>query len=292
MGKRVDPDLMARLMASLKLSRRRVYELIQETSAQGHVPIHIGALMLAQTKGISIVRFAKDEDYAVMRGAGALQRGREPQVALQATVAPAGNNRGRAVKKATKRTVENTVFVVHGRDAALTDSMYALLRAVGLQPQEWSQAIKSAGGGNPYVKDVVRNIMERAQAIVVILSPDDEAKLQDHFLGNGERAKEGMLRGQARPNVLFEMGIALGAHPKKTVIVKVGDTKTCSDIEGMHIPSLNDSAASRKGFVERLRKFGCKVDLSGDAWLSVGKFIPAKPTPRKRRALKTKKAFR
>jgi hypothetical protein len=33
-----------------------------------------------------------------------------------------------------------------------------------------------------------------------------------------EQSTEGRLQGQARPNVLFEAGLALGAHPDKTVI--------------------------------------------------------------------------
>jgi hypothetical protein len=37
--------------------------------------------------------------------------------------------------------------------------------------------------------------MEQAQAIVVLLSPDDEAKLKDQFVAKHERQTEGKLRG-------------------------------------------------------------------------------------------------
>jgi hypothetical protein len=74
---------------------------------------------------------------------------------------------------------------------------------------------------NPYVNEAVTMIMENAQAIVVMLSPDDEAKLKDQFLTKSERSTEGKLRGQARPNVIFETGIAIGTYHKKTVMVQV-----------------------------------------------------------------------
>src|SRR5262249_44835556 len=119
------------------------------------------------------------------------------------------------------KTKENTVFVVHGRDARLRDAMYEFLGALGLKPREWGHALRAARGkgGNPYVNDAVNIVMEQAQAIVVLLSPDDEAKLKDQFVTKLERSTEGKLRGQARPNVIFETGIALGAYHKKTVMV-------------------------------------------------------------------------
>ncbi len=44
-----------------------------------------------------------------------------------------------------------TVFVVHGRNEALRMSMFDFLRAIGLQPLEWSQSIIATGEATPYV---------------------------------------------------------------------------------------------------------------------------------------------
>jgi predicted nucleotide-binding protein len=74
-------------------------------------------------------------------------------------------------------------------------------------------------------------------------------------------------------NVIFEAGIALGAHPEKTLLIEVGDVRRISDIAGMHIPRLTNDAASRKELAERLRKkLKLKVNTTGDYWLTVGKF--------------------
>lgn len=168
--------------------------------------------------------------------------------------------------------------------------MYSFLGALGLEVQEWGHAIRAASrgtGGNPYVNDAVQRIMESAQAIVVMLSPDDEAQLKSQFVATHERGTEAKLRGQARPNVIFETGIAIGTHHRKTVIVQIGDVKPFTDIGGMHILHFNGSDASRNELAKRLETLGCNIDTDGDHWLRAGDFVP---TAAKRRRKKKKGA--
>ena len=47
------------------------------------------------------------------------------------------------------------VFVVHGRNQAAADSMFAFLRSLGLKPIEWDQAVAMTGKGSPYVGEVL-----------------------------------------------------------------------------------------------------------------------------------------
>ena len=119
-----------------------------------------------------------------------------------------------------------------------------------------------------------------------MLSPDDEARLKDQFVAKHERSTEGKLRGQARPNVIFETGIAIGSHHKKTIMVQVGNVKPFTDIGGMHIPHLIGDDKSRNEFANRLADVGCKIDRDGDHWLRAGDFIPIAPkrSARKRKA--------
>jgi hypothetical protein len=113
-------------------------------------------------------------------------RGIPNHVAVPVTATVPNNSRSSSRKGNGKvqKTKENTIFVVHGRDAKLRDAMYEFLGALGLKAQEWGHAIRAARGkgGNPYVNDAVAKIMEQAQAIVVMLSPDDEVKLKDQFV--------------------------------------------------------------------------------------------------------------
>jgi len=266
---KINQALLERLAAKLGVRQARLYQLIQNISHKNRVQRHIGALLLAGENGISYQKYAKPQDLTDLRGIP-----HHVPVIAPAVAAPpprAGVRRG---ERRVPKTKENTVFVVHGRDAKLRDSMYEFLGALGLKPQEWGHAIRAARGGNPYVNDAVTRIMQQAQAIVVMLSPDDEAKLKAQFVTRNERTTEGKLNGQARPNVIFETGIAIGTHHKKTVIVQVGHVKRFTDISGMHILSLTGSDASRHELANRLRNLGCKIDREGDHWLRAGFFTP------------------
>ena len=164
--------------------------------------------------------------------------------------------------------------------------MYAFLGALGLKSQEWGHAIRSVRrrGGNPYVNDAVNKIMEQAEAIVVLLSPDDEVQLKPQFLSKSELQTEGKPRGQTRPNVIFETGIAIGAHHKKTIIVQIGDVKPFTDIGGMHILRMNGSDASRNELAKRLEDLGCTINTDGDHWLRAGDFTPTSPPSRRKKS--------
>ena len=83
--------------------------------------------------------------------------------------------------------------------------------------------------------------------------------------------------GQARPNVLFEAGLALGAHPEKTVIVQVGKVRPFTDTAGKHLVKLTDETGKRNDLANRLAKIGCDVNKVGNDWMNVGTFEPTEP---------------
>jgi predicted nucleotide-binding protein len=279
---KINQALLDRLANKLNVSKARVYALIQQISNKNRVRRHIGALLLAGDNGISIQKYATAEDHAELRGMS-------DHVPVLVNTTLNSEDRSKVVPRKGRAKVskakENTVFVVHGRDAKLRDAVFEFLGALGLKVQEWGHAIRAARGrgGNPYVNDAVTKIMEQAQAIVVLLSPDDEAKLKDQFVTSHERSTEGRLRGQARPNVIFETGIAIGTHHKKTVMVQVGTVKPFTDIGGMHIPHLSGDDKSRHEFANRLADLGCKIDRDGDHWLRAGDFTPTGLKVKKRK---------
>jgi predicted nucleotide-binding protein len=280
---KINQALLNRLTAKLGVSKARVDALIQEISAKNRVPRHLGALLLAGDNGISQQKYATVQEIAELRGIP----NHVPvatEAAKTAPAIPAPVRRGKVV--AIPKTKENTVFVVHGRDAKLRSAMYEFLGAVGLKPLEWGHAIRAARGkgGNPYVNDAVGKVMEQAQAIVVLLSPDDEAKLKDQFVAKNERQTEGRRRGQARPNVIFETGIAVGTHHRKTVMVQVGEVKSFTDIGGMHIPQLGNDPQSRHDLANRLEGLGCRIDRDGAHWLQAGDFTPTPPKTKRKKA--------
>lgn len=167
------------------------------------------------------------------------------------------------------------VFVVHGRNHNANKAIFSFLRSIGLKPLEWSQIIASMNVGSPYIGNILDHAFDQAQAVVVLMTPDDEARLRESFRKSDEQEHEIYLTPQARPNVLFEAGMALGRFPERTILVELGKLRPFSDIAGRHTVKLDDSTQKRQDLAQRLQKAGCPVDLTGIDWHTEGKFNEA-----------------
>ena len=186
----------------------------------------------------------------------------------------------REVSQSQQAKDQRTVFVVHGQNEQIRASMFGFLRALKLNPLEWEQARAGTGKPNPYVGEILDYAFSVAQAVVVLLTPDDEARLRKEFQTEDEPLHETMLTGQAQPNVLFESGMAMGRNPDRTVLVEIGQLRQFSDIGGRHLLRLDNSPHKRKELADRLKTAGCPVDYSGTDWLKEGSFeIPDQEKP-------------
>jgi hypothetical protein len=115
-----------------------------------------------------------------------------------------------------------------------------------------------------------------AGAVVVLLTPDEIAYLQPRY-ADGDQDPDTQPAEQARPNVLFEAGLAFGHHPDTTILVQIGRLRPFSDIAGRHIVHLSDSPESRQALAARLKTAGCPVETTGIDWLSAGDFSTPEP---------------
>ena len=166
-----------------------------------------------------------------------------------------------------------SVFIIHGRNEVLKKSMFDFLRSVDLKPLEWSHLVASTGSGSPYVQEVLEKALVQAQAIVVMLTPDDDVRLRSSYHRKDEPDYEKTLMGQARPNVLLEAGMAIALNRERTIFVEVGNLRPISDIAGIHTVRFDGSANSRHSLASRLKVAGCAVDTDHNQdWLSVGNF--------------------
>jgi predicted nucleotide-binding protein len=167
------------------------------------------------------------------------------------------------------------VFVIHGRNLPARDAMFDFLRAVGLNPLEWGQAVKMTGKGSPYIGEVLDAAFSNAQAVVVVLTGDDVARLRDDLLADNDPDYERNLTQQARPNVLFEAGMAFGRHSDRTIMVQIGQLRPFSDVAGKHAIHFRGTAEQRTELRERLKTAGCAVTDGGTDWLKAGNFDEA-----------------
>jgi hypothetical protein len=262
-------QIPAKLRASLQkrlgsVTPRRINQLIAQIASDEVVSRRAASMLLARKLGVNFSKYATADDRAEMRGHAVSQTQIDGAPSAPIVPPPASKE---PVKQKVKPAKNNTLFVVHGRDTKLNEDMFGLLRALGLNPIEWSKAVAKTRGNNPDVDKIIGGQMKSVQGIVVMISPDEEAKLKVKFC-DPANPSERSLQDQARPNVLFEAGWAFGAYPDKTLLVRVGNTRPISDLGGKHIMKLSNSAASRKEFAQRLRKMKFKVDTEGTSWLT------------------------
>jgi hypothetical protein len=163
------------------------------------------------------------------------------------------------------------VMVVHGRNRRIRDSMFDFLRAIRLNPLEWSEATKATGKASPYVGEILNAAFMMAQAVVVLFTPDERVALE-RDLCSGDTEFEREQGHQARPNVFLEGGMALARDEHRTVLVEVGDNRPASDLIGRHTVRMDNSPEKRNELAERLRNAGCTLDTGGQDWYRSGNF--------------------
>lgn len=173
---------------------------------------------------------------------------------------------------APDRVDPRRIMVVHGRDEDARRATFDFLRALGLQPAEWRKLIAETEKGSPYIGEVLERAFERAAAVLVLLTPDDEAKLRDDLVRDEDPDYEREPAGQARPNVLFEAGMAFGLHPDRTILVELGALRPFSDVFGRHVVRLDGTDGPLRDIAGRLETAGCEIDDRGDDWADPGRF--------------------
>ncbi len=172
------------------------------------------------------------------------------------------------------------VLVIHGRNDAARNALFAFLRSLDLSPIEWETAVEMTGTTSPYVGEILDAAFTQSQAAIVLLTGDDVGRLGTRYWTTTDPKHERDLTPQARPNVLFEAGMAFGRYPHKTIIVELGQTRPFSDILGRHIVHLTNSSHSRLRLISRLRTARCEVQYEGrEDWLSEGDFEGANVPP-------------
>jgi predicted nucleotide-binding protein len=180
----------------------------------------------------------------------------------------------------TSQDKARRVFVIHGRDERLRSGIFTFLRALRLEPLEWTRAMHLTGKASPYIGEILDAAFKHAQAAVVLLTPDDEARLRQDLVRPDDPMYEKALTGQARPNVLFESGMAFATRPNQTVLAQFGNVRPFSDVAGRHVVRMDDSVQKRHELASKLKTAGCSVDTDGSDWQSAGDLTPPAEAPR------------
>jgi len=243
---------------------RELYKMVQKASGDQKFHMYVDSIGNTSIVGSHPLEF---EGVATITNSG------RQLIAYIDNILKVYQQKSKKEKRTTKTPDVKRVFVVHGRNLKIRDSMFEFLRSIGVEPIEWTYAKKLTGKTSPYIGEILNAAFTYAQAIIALFTPDDEAKLTSEFQLKDDEDYEKKLTPQARPNVIFETGMAFGFCPERTIIVEFGQLRPFSDIGGRHIIRFDGSDPKRYELIEMLKTAGVVVDISGKtSWLTIGDF--------------------
>jgi predicted nucleotide-binding protein len=259
-----------------RYSARHVRTLVTAKANKHALTRRLAMLAVARDLNMNWTRYAKPDEIAALRDVDAGRPRAAPAPAAPATREPSRATPARTTARKAgppRKGPRDKVFVVHGRNEQIRSAIFAFLRAVDLNPVEWGQALKATGTPTPYIADALEAAIKDVAAVVVLITPDDVVQLKRQFVSKNDPDEEKKPMGQARPNVLFEGGMAFARHPEKTIFVTFGRVKSFSDIGGMHVVRMTGSAKKRGELVEKLRTAGAEPQTEGRGdWYEEGDF--------------------
>jgi len=166
-------------------------------------------------------------------------------------VSPVGDD-ATPVSKAVDDAPSRKVFVVHGRDEGLRESVARVLERLEFEPIILAQ---QANAGRLVLEKFESNALTVGFAVAILSSDDygrgpDEAEFPDQ-------------PNRARQNVVLELGYFMGKLGRARVVAlyKAG-TELPSDIHGLAFVEIDNSGAWRYRIASELAAAGYDVDLN------------------------------
>lgn len=172
------------------------------------------------------------------------------------------------MEKKTNDSNKKAIFVICGSNEKARIVFFKFLRALNLEPLEWEQLVASTGSASPPIGEIIKKGFSKAQAAIVLLTPDEEVRPYKELKTNHHSSKKIHWSGQASQYVLIGAGMALALYPQKTIFVQLGKVRVDSSIANLDVIKLEGNPEEINNIAERLKNSGCPADKSGDDWIS------------------------
>ena len=82
------------------------------------------------------------------------------------------------------------VFLVHGRNIMAKKAMIEFLNSINIEVLEWTAIIAATQNPNAFLHEIIRKGFELAQAVVVLMTPDDIGNLREELCSESEDLDE------------------------------------------------------------------------------------------------------
>jgi predicted nucleotide-binding protein len=266
-------DVLARSSCSIQSSSN--YSRVRWNGLATTVYLYVPVEALDLFESIGVIAALSDVcDTAMPKDAGLDVLGIEVSPSLE-ELTTQGDQVAGTVPPSLPLQDPGKVFIVHGRDLKLLDNLGDLLRSVGLTPLSWEEARSLTGKPTPFTEEVVTTAFSKAQAIIILISPDERVQLRNELAADGNAD----IGHQPRPNVIWEMGLAMAMHHERTILLEVGAVRTLSDLAGRNVIRLDErqgiNTDKRKLLLSALRTAGCTVNMGDATWVSTPALYPA-----------------
>lgn len=191
---------------------------------------------------------------------------------VEFTPRPRPHDGSRAERRSMAMPNKSKVFIIHGRNLEAAKEMGYFVRSLGLTPLYFRE-VRASIGGTPTIVEIVEQGMEEAQGVIALFTADEFASLRTDFREKHDR-DEDIMRWQARPNVIFEAGMAIGRDRSRVVFVLLGDPKLFTDLVGVHVlRPTNDPKGDRSTLMHTLANgMKCAVTAHSTEWMAAGDF--------------------
>ena len=153
------------------------------------------------------------------------------------------------INSTSGRTNTNKIFIIHGRDNEIKETVARFLQRLDLEPVILHE--RSNQG-----RTIIEKFEQHAQVgfAIALLTPDDAGALQEDMEH---------LKPRARQNVIFEFGYFIGRLGRNHVCALTkGDVEIPSDYAGVIYIPLDDAGGWKMKLIKELKIAGIAVDAN------------------------------
>jgi Predicted nucleotide-binding protein containing TIR -like domain len=134
------------------------------------------------------------------------------------------------------------VFLIHGRNTELNQYVLDVLEEIGVKTLTWEQAATGVRGLSPFTLDIVKHALKTSKVVLALMTPDEIVKLKTLHQEDKDKV-DGKIVEQARPNVIFEIGLMMGLADtdQKIHVISYDQCGSFTDMAGIHYIQFNSS---------------------------------------------------
>lgn len=151
-------------------------------------------------------------------------------------------------KKRGHSDISTKVFIVHGRDNEVKETVARFVEKLGLHPIILHE---QPNGG----KTIIEKFEEYSDVgfAIILMTPDDKGSL----------VNDESMKNRARQNVIFEHGYFIGKLGRDRVVALVkGDLELPSDISGVLYLGIDNGGAWKLVLAKEIKSVGYNIDLN------------------------------